>query len=493
MLGTRGLAIVTACALASFLAGCFHADFDRDGAGCSQEGTCPPGQTCSVDGQCLFPCPIPDCVGETCGCKQHGDVQVVAPGDGEYQCFADGLCHITCMLEYSSCKGDLVCGANGTCLPRCGDSDGCPNGATCQTPASSDWYCLGGDLDGGVVGDAGICTECSDAGCVFLDTDPAHCGSCYNDCQIGDCVGGMCQPRVLAYGPEISDGAVMALAGDIVYWTVRASQGVYACHRTLCESPTLVCVGPACGSPTALAVGTSDLFWIDEHGGDARILACPLSGCTAPPTVVAEGLGRATALAYNDTLLYFSSSEGLQRCPEVDCGDYAQVIHATDFSTDTVSLAVGESDVVWTSFNGGAVRRCPKTGCLSDPLVLVEDPVSFPASIIMNTETISWVMYGLGEVQRCPLIGCNPAGPEAVGSFRSGEPPGHLSRLAFVPDGVVVVDNDYALRTCAYAAGGESCNTLSSAGTSVWATITTSYQTVLFGVADGRILELATP
>lgn len=116
-------------------AGCFKGGFARDGAGCSDEGLCPPGQVCSADGQCLFPCPVAECVDDVCGCKTHLDFVEEMP----YVCRADGLCHLLCG-DGGQCGHQLVCGASGACLPSCGGGLGCPNGASCV--GSPQPYCL---------------------------------------------------------------------------------------------------------------------------------------------------------------------------------------------------------------------------------------------------------------------------------------------------------------------------------------------------------------
>lgn len=476
------------------LAGCWKGVFNRDGAGCSDEGTCPPGQRCSANGQCLFPCPVPDCVGETCGCYQHTDGDhVISVETGGYLCLSDGLCHIKCS-EYGDCQqGTLVCGANGLCLPRCGESDGCPNGASCVSSPHQGDYCLGPGADGGVPGDAGLCTDCPGYGCVFLDSDPSHCGRCEHHCLSNVCESGECQPKTLVHGPEQGGGAVLLISGSTVYWTVRESQAVYACHRQGCASPTLICVGPACGSPTALAVTPSQVVFIDEHGGDARILSCPLSGCMAPPAVLADGLGRSTALAFDGSLLYFSSSTGIGRCPEVGCGDYVQEVHGADLSTDTVSLAVGTEHLVFSSYEEGSVAVCPKTGCFPAPSLLSSDPGSLPAAVTPDPmgDLVYWNAHGAGEVRFCPLTGCEP-GPEVLGTLASGEPFSHLSSLTLGQGAIFSLDAHGTLRRCAFDQMGDPCDEVYTAGLSVL-TLAADHETLTFGVPDGRVLAIEVP
>jgi hypothetical protein len=133
--------LAIAGAFAISLAGCLNAEVTRDGAGCGDVDLCPPGQTCSADGQCLYPCPVPDCVDDNCGCSTTNTYRNASELD-TYQCLADGLCHLRCREDSCNCPGDnLIAGPDGLCRPRCGATEGCPNGAECVESPSSQLYC----------------------------------------------------------------------------------------------------------------------------------------------------------------------------------------------------------------------------------------------------------------------------------------------------------------------------------------------------------------
>ena len=133
--------------LVGLLPACLFDDFERDGRTCSQRGTCPPGQRCSPDGECLAPCPQPACVGASCGCERLD----LEPDNRTRVCLADGLCHVTCSENPASgCVGACDVAA-GICRPSCQET-GCANDAGCTnlggTPQVS--VCIGVWPDGGI-------------------------------------------------------------------------------------------------------------------------------------------------------------------------------------------------------------------------------------------------------------------------------------------------------------------------------------------------------
>ncbi len=121
---------VAATVIVGLLAACSETDY-YDGALCSTAGTCPPGQSCSADGMCLRPCPIPDCAGESCGC---GTWEATHREPDQYICHNDGLCHFGCNDSGWNCTDseNFVCDVSqGLCKHRCGTDSYCPPDTTC--------------------------------------------------------------------------------------------------------------------------------------------------------------------------------------------------------------------------------------------------------------------------------------------------------------------------------------------------------------------------
>jgi hypothetical protein len=138
----------------------------RDGTACSTENTCPPGQRCSGDGQCLYPCPVSSCRDSECGCRGIDRDYLDSNSSGfGFTCESDGLCHYTCQNQggpegSGSCPGYMNCQlATMLCLPACTGPEQCANGASCvPVPGGNDGagvstnYCVGN----GPVGDGGV-------------------------------------------------------------------------------------------------------------------------------------------------------------------------------------------------------------------------------------------------------------------------------------------------------------------------------------------------
>lgn len=124
--------LLVALALAGHLTACLYEDF-HDGAFCSDKATCPPGQRCSPDGYCLYPCPVLDCVGDACGCEPRTGED----WGNERVCWPDGLCHPMCfhpLPGVSTCGGGFECDTlTDECVLPCGDYDECVNGAICTS------------------------------------------------------------------------------------------------------------------------------------------------------------------------------------------------------------------------------------------------------------------------------------------------------------------------------------------------------------------------
>jgi hypothetical protein len=132
--------VVVLATLLALTPACLKEVFTRDGAGCDEDGACPPGQVCSTSGTCLFPCPTPDCLGDLCGCsdREYGELW-------DRTCREDGLCHRECMEDRTCYPGSRCDPDLGVCAKECGDGEAgfCPVGTTCVHPDSPTGFCQG--------------------------------------------------------------------------------------------------------------------------------------------------------------------------------------------------------------------------------------------------------------------------------------------------------------------------------------------------------------
>src|SRR5262249_7315755 len=88
--------------------------------------------------------------------------------------------------------------------------------------------------------------------CVATSTDPENCGSCHHNCQGGGCLGGTCQPVMLASDPNVTSSPWgIAVDETTVYWT---------------KAGAVISVPVGGGKPTTLAPGLNTPFGIAVHG-----------------------------------------------------------------------------------------------------------------------------------------------------------------------------------------------------------------------------------
>ncbi len=211
-------------------------NLSNDPSNCGEcANACSAGEVCA-SGSCLFACPgdYVDCSG-ACADLQTDHSHCGACGDaclGGQICEA-GACVNSCLAGLTLCSGacrDLMRDPEncGSCASRCADGEVCYDG-TCTTSCpggftncsdtcrdiqsdrlncgacdnvcedgqvcisgACEWWCASPlvvcdlDTDGDTVVDASECTN--------LASDPDHCGTCGNDCPLGQaCVSGTCR------------------------------------------------------------------------------------------------------------------------------------------------------------------------------------------------------------------------------------------------------------------------------------------------------------
>ena len=234
-------------ALCLLLDACFEPSYPV-GLRCSENRTCPPGQTCDVDGICriepLPPEPDPACgngvvdpaAGEVCDDGNN------LGGDGcSANCFSTEVCGNAYRDLGEVCDDGNTVNGDG-CSPDCLSSEVCGNGivdigeacdemgntATCDADCTLD-----GCDDGNAVNEDQCTAACVPASCSdgFHNADEidvdcgGHCtpGSCDlgqvcgddPDCDSGFCSAGRCavRPRLVFVTSEVFDGNLGGLAG----------------------------------------------------------------------------------------------------------------------------------------------------------------------------------------------------------------------------------------------------------------------------------------
>jgi hypothetical protein len=165
-------------------------------------------------------------------------------------------------------------------------------------------------------------------------------------------------------------------------WASNQNGVVVSCPVTGCAgSPATVGTDTTQLFPAnSLAIGPSAVVWIDYAG---NVDTCPLSGCTGAPSVIATGVGFQSGLVVDATSAYWVSlgdrmgggkspitgytGGAVVACPLSGCRAGPTVLTSYPSWLGSSALAADANDLYWSAEDGGGtfgqIVRCPKTGC----------------------------------------------------------------------------------------------------------------------------------
>lgn len=130
-------------------------------------------------------------------------------------------------------------------------------------------------------------TDVFDPGpCVNTDTNARHCGRCNHDCIGGKCVGGQCQPFVVA--TDVEGPAAIAIDETHVYWTNKETGDVLRAPKTGGATEKLYAGEPQTSGDRIALFGSDIYFTVAVL--DGGVLRCPKTGCNGAPTYVVPKL-----------------------------------------------------------------------------------------------------------------------------------------------------------------------------------------------------------
>lgn len=289
-------------------------------------------------------------------------------------------------------------------------TDGSTPGADTGTTSPDTGTSSGGDAEAGCT--KTVCTS----GCVDLQSDPANCGACDNDCGGGQCQAGVCQAVAVASG--VDEPVSVAVAGNAVFW-LRAG-ALERCPITGCATTSKV-TGEGETYPASytskvngrlVATTATDVFWIGRNAPSGNILhvyKCPLAGCAfGTPTDFhqapsGEQLGQ---IATQGTNVYFTHKfMGVQTCDGTQQTCPTPPTITGTGGDQEYGLAVDSQRVYYTytfsAGNGGGLFSCPFGGCGSAPAAMA-DPAWhiawFAGTIYINA---------YGKISSCISTGCS--------------------------------------------------------------------------------------
>jgi len=229
-------------------------------------------------------------------------------------------------------------------------------------------------------------------------------------CAIGGCTN---RPTVLASGGWGGSGLPSALALDAtrVYWTgampptgLTAGGAVLSCSLGGCgSSPSVLASGV--DDPTGVAVSGDSILWTEYDVGS--VVSCPLTGCTAAPASVSSSQGGPTAIIADASGIYWVNYNGsLKRCASPSCtGGPTTLWVGQGTEAAITALAADNTNLYWTNGNPlatGSVFQCAKSNCAATAIALASERSS-PMGIAVDATDVYWIE---GGIYKCAIGGC---------------------------------------------------------------------------------------
>jgi hypothetical protein len=257
------------------------------------------------------------------------------------------------------------------------------------------------------------CAATCNGTCVDLDYNPNNCGACGHSCKGQACLGGQCQPLVLASGYNPS---ALAVDSASVYWTnmnmnPTGSSGVFKVPlnggavtqlSTTLYSAQLQGIG--------IAVDGTNVYWNDDVGSGGSLLSVPVGGGATTTLVSGTAFEDVKVDATN---VYWAGNMG----GAVNAGTIMKMPKSGGSPVTLVSglrspngLAVDGTSVYWTDTSGsgtGTVRSVPVAGGVA---VTLASGLISPFGIAVDGSSVYWNDQDLdfksqGDVMKVPLHG----------------------------------------------------------------------------------------
>jgi hypothetical protein len=169
-------------------------------------------------------------------------------------------------------------------------------------------------------------------------------------------------------------------------------------------------------NPFFVATDGTNVYWIDvgelQTPSDDAILECPVTGCKASPTVLADNQNLPGGIAARNGYVYWVNSVGgeVMKCAASGCNRTPGAL-ATGQSFPE-GVAVNDKSVFWsvqgdgTNVAEGSIMRCPLPDCAGGPR-LVASGQHRPYGIVADEHAVAWCNEGIGVLP-------NPNGSIAI-------------------------------------------------------------------------------
>ena len=263
------------------------------------------------------------------------------------------------------------------------------------------------------------------------------------------------------------------VSGDQIFWfaydSTASSRGNGAPSQFLRRCSTENCASTSISwtlgsgstlAPPQLLSDSNRLFWVNQSDNRIALRGCAKDDCSAPKPFLLDPPSGSFALSGNQFIQ--TAPTGLFECSTDDCAstartvsvvasttaldlssfeflvadsEYAYVANSVEIARlpidgsalpqfiahdqhDIASLTLHGDSLFWTETGPlGAVRTCPKTGCLGEPREIIGGRLN-PRTLAVDDQAIYFVEGGqterlerspqpvLDQVFRCPISGC---------------------------------------------------------------------------------------
>lgn len=235
-------------------------------------------------------------------------------------------------------------------------------------------------------------------------------------CKKGDCAATVVTYDAVDLGGPYRDFSELALYGDHVYWARLDEKGVsiLRCPSAGCDSAPQV-VATDVGL-TSIGVDESHVYWATLPV--TAIVRRALTGAGASQTI-APNNALARPIAVDATHVYWIAGAGMANASVMRVakeGNEPPVTLVTG-QNQASWLALDAEFVYWTnSFSAGTISRCPLSGCVGAPTVIVAGQTN-PTMLVTDGKSAFWMNVTgdklAGEttatVMRCPIDACASA------------------------------------------------------------------------------------
>jgi hypothetical protein len=216
-----------------------------------------------------------------------------------------------------------------------GGDGGLPGGGGSSGASGGDTGGSGGQCSGACVAPCQACGGDPDACLTNTASDPNHCGQCGRSCQGGPCIGGRCQPLLLAEARGLPSGIAV---DDRIYWLEQGSNSTGKVVAANKDGTSLVELASALDSPLNLVLDGDAIFFtfFTGGGGLARV---DKSGANFEKLLASSG---AWSIAADTERLYWTNTNGVQSSDKSGA-DLQQLAMATKAR----GIAVNATHVYW--------------------------------------------------------------------------------------------------------------------------------------------------